>query len=297
MKNIIKNILLEEAGGGTYDDPLYDDSPNMVPPTSYDARKYNHKTKTYEVVSVPKPIFLKAVTLLARRFSKSWFDDMSKMDDDIWHRQEEMLPTLKILGIGDRDGGISNKTFWAANDNFDGLRDGSITQYDQLELRALSLYSVPISENVQVYKTLYWAPEVIAYDEDDAYATVLYDDDGAYDSWEWDGHSSYKEDDHNWEGEGKELEENVFEIRTLYPYQSGEGGASTPEQQEEDPEVVDLSEAVGPSPEENDILDELEMLVTSLGDTDCSSQLKELIKKYKNLPLNERYNKKNIRRN
>ena len=212
MRNIIKNILLEEAGGGTYDDPLYDDSPNMVPPTSYDGRHYNHNTKTYNVVSVTKSIFLKAATLLAKRFEKSWFAEMSQLDDSIWIRQQDMLPTLKILGLtgaGGGDDGVSNKIFWAANDNFDGLRDGSITQYDQLKLRALSVYSVPLTENVSVYKTVDWTPEVVAYSRDDAFSIVLYDEDGAYDQYEWDGHSSYREDEHEWEGQGKELDGEV----------------------------------------------------------------------------------------
>ena len=35
MRNIIKNILREEAGDGTFDNPLMDDYQNMVPPQSY----------------------------------------------------------------------------------------------------------------------------------------------------------------------------------------------------------------------------------------------------------------------
>ena len=298
MKTTIKTILREEAGGGTYSDPFYDESSDLVPAQSYDARKYNYQTKTYETVSVVKSIFLKATKLLVQRFNKGWFSDMADMDDNLWARHQEMIPTLKILGLSEE--GIANKAFWAAHDNFDGLKDGSITKYDQLQLRAFSSYSVPLNESVTVYQDINWAPDVYAYTQNDAESIVLYDEDGVYDSYEWDGHQSHQVDEHDWEGQGKELSGAASKLRVIYP---ASGGDETPavedidKSPESDEESKPITEAVGPSPEENDIIDELEILVTSLGDTDCSSQLRELINKYRNLPLNERYNKKNIRRN
>ena len=96
-----------------------------------------------------------------------------------------MSTPLKVLGIDNSGEGLTDKIFWAANDNREGIVDGSISGYDQLYLRPLVQYDVPLYESVREYKTISWIPKVECYSKDDAMNTVIYDEDGAYDSYEW----------------------------------------------------------------------------------------------------------------
>jgi hypothetical protein len=214
--------------------------------------------------------------------SAQWFTTMEDPSDNLWSRQQDMSTPLKVLGIGTDSGGLSDKIFWAANDNRKGILDGSITGYDQLYLRPLIEYKVPLFEAAREYKTIYWTPEVQSYSKEDAFNTVMYDEDGYYDSYEWDDDPSYDVDSEEWESEGKELDSDIKVKRTIYP--ASEGG---------EPITESIIEEMGPSPEENDIISELSELVHSWDGCEegmpvaCryKNQVQEIIDKYKNLPI------------
>jgi len=270
----------DEPGG--WKNPLIDDSPGNVPPTSYEGQKYNHKTRRYYKPTVSKNIFFKATQILTKMKDATWFTQHEDDNDSLWHRQQDMSTALKVLGIDGDGSGLADKIYWAANDNRIGILDGSITNYDQLWLRPLVKYKVPLFEAVREYKTIYWAPLVECYSKEDAFNTVLYDEDGVYDSWEWDGDPSYQQESDEWEGEGKELDSEVEVVKTLYP---GEKGG--------EPIKESIIEEMGPSPEENDIISELTELVQSWNGCEegrpvaCryQNQVQEIIDRYKSKPL------------
>ena len=204
----------DEPGG--WENPLTDDSPGNVPPNSYIGQTYNHETKRYVKPTITKSIFFKAVQILTKMHSAEWFTMNEDVGDNLWSRQEDMSTALKVLGI-EKDGGITDKIFWAGNDNRDGVLDGSITSYDQLYLRPLIEYSVPLYESVREYKTISWTPKVECYSKDDALNTVIYDEDDYYNSYEWDGDPSYNEESDEWEGEGREIDGEIQVVRSNLP--------------------------------------------------------------------------------
>ena len=59
-------------------------------------------------------------------------------------------------------------------------------------------------EEVRVWKTVHWEPEVSAFDEEDARSEVMFDEDGLYQSGEWYNTEGYEEDEVDWESEGSE---------------------------------------------------------------------------------------------
>ena len=306
MKNLIRNILREqdidlirdpaaqethaqevqdlksadEPGG--WHNPLVDDSPGNVPPTSYIGEKYNSETKRYYKPTISKNIFFKAAQILNKMKDASWFAQYEDFNDSLWHRQSDMSTALKVLGIENDGDGLADKIYWAANDNRIGLLDGSITNYDQLWLRPLVEYKVPLFENAREYKTVYWSPKVECYSKEDAFNTVLYDEDGVYDQWEWDGDPSYEVDSDEWDSEGKELDGDIEVVKTIYP---GEKGS--------EPVKESINEEIGPSPVENDIMSELQELVDEWYaceegmEVACSykNQVQEIIDRYKSKPL------------
>jgi hypothetical protein len=212
----------------------------------------------------------------------SWFTQQEDTQENLWHRQEEMGTALKVLGIEGDGSGLADKIYWAANDNRIGILDGSITSYDQLWLRPLVEYKVPLFENAREWKTVYWAPKVECYSKEDAFNTVLYDEDGLYDQWEWDGDPSYHIDSDEWDSEGKELDSEIEVVKTIYP---GEKGRESIKES--------INEEIGPSPEENDIMSELNELVQTWDGCEdgmpvaCryKNQVQELIDRYKSKPL------------
>ena len=228
----------DEEGG--WRNPIIDNSPGNVPPNSYIGNTYNHKTKKYYKPSIAKDIFFKATQILCKMKDASWFTQNEDRGENLWERQRDMSTPLKVLGIDSDGEGLTDKIFWAASDNREGIVDGSITSYDQLYLRPLIQYGVPLYESVREYKTISWIPQVECYSLNDAMNTVIYDEDGVYDSYEWEEDKyNYSSDSEDWDSEGKELDGEVQVVKTIYPAE--EGG-----------EVVKESiiEEIGPSPEE-----------------------------------------------
>lgn len=302
MKELIKKILREQEDDAmdthakevqdlkSYDEPggwrnpLIDDSPGNVPPESYTGHKYNSETKRYYKPTISKNIFFKAVQILSKMHDATWFTQQEDTNDNLWHRQKDMSTPLKVLGIDKDSEGLTDKIFWAANDNRKGILDGSITKYDQLWLRPLVEYKVPLYENAREFKTIYWSPKVLCYSKEDAFNTVIYDEDGVYDQWEWDGDPSYEVDSDEWDSEGKELDGEIEVVKTIYP---GEKGSESIKES--------INEEMGPSPEENDIISELQELVNEWYaceegmDVACSykNQVQEIIDRYTSMGLYE----------
>ena len=220
-------VMQEQAEGGTgsWDDPLVNATSGDVPLLSYEPNKVrtNHNNgpagPNYTVKPVSKRLFLKAVELLIRMKDSSWFEDNIEVDDNPWYRTDEMKQTLKILGLSDT--GIAPKVFWAAVDNMEGIKGGSITDYNQLTLRAFKTYAYPMFEEARVYKTIYWRPETSAFSEDDATADIIYDEDGLYSSGEWADAEGYDEEENDWESEGAESDGTIFVTGTVYPEEKG----------------------------------------------------------------------------
>jgi hypothetical protein len=230
MKHLIRRILQDDTvaiqeqtdssgGDGTWEEPAFDNDSGNVPIQSYEAEKINKGNGRYEIQSVSKRAFFKAVELLIKMKDANWFESNMELDDNPYYREEEMFSTLKILGIG--KSGIGHKVFWAAIDNMKGIQDGTITNYGQLTLRAFRTYRYPMMEQVRVWKLIQWAPEVSAFDEDDARAEVIYDEDGYYHSGEWADKPGYEEEDQDWESEGAEQDGDVEVVETLYPEERG----------------------------------------------------------------------------
>ena len=207
----------DETGG--WRNPIVDDSPGNVPADSYGGKTYDHKTKRYYKKTIPTLLFFKATELLVREHDHSWFNGWTDAGDALYNRHIDVMTTVKVFGLTTANEGLLDKLFWAGEDNYDGIKSGKITDYDQLYLRPLLEYSVPLYETAREYKTIYWAPKVECYSRDDAYAEVLYDEDGVYDSWEYDGDPSYQEESDEWDADGKELDGDIEVVNTLYPAQ------------------------------------------------------------------------------
>ena len=306
MKNLIKKILREQwspeaiqdleafhpdlfeldeqetTGDGSWKNPFDTPTPGNVPTQSYEAR-HEKRTKSsghqsYHLVPVPKIAFFKATELLTKMKDDAWFSENEDRGESTYYRGRDMETPLKVVGIN--NSGVEDKVFWAAFDNYSGLRDGSITNYDQLYLRPFKRYEAPMYETARVYKTISFLPKINAFSSEDAENNIMYDEDGAFHSGEWYDEPGYEESDDDWETtDGPNSDGDIKQIGIVYDEQQGLNES--------------LIKEMGPSPEENDIISELNELVQSWDGCEegmpvaCryKNQVQELITKYKNLPL------------
>ena len=131
---------------GGYNNPIDTSTDKDVPGRSYQSRDYDNKSEKYYTTTVPTEVFYKAVELLTRFENWSWFEDMGPgLSDGPYYRQEEVFDIVRVLGfnkIGSES--LMDKIFWAAYDNFDVIKDGTVTNYDGLYLRPFVKFSVPM---------------------------------------------------------------------------------------------------------------------------------------------------------
>ena len=212
--------LKEQEEKGHYTNPIDSSDDNDVPSESFKASLYADG-KEWHKERITKKSFLQGVKLLVNSHGKSWFNDHSSTTDDPWYRQEEVWDVVKVIGFNKNSSGLLDKLFWAAYDNFDFIKNNTVTNYDELDLRPLMKFEVPMEGTASVYKIFNWTPLVYAYDGNDAEMAVINDEDGAYEPWEWDGLDTYREEEVDWQqGEANDIAGEIT-AKIVFPAQTG----------------------------------------------------------------------------
>tara|TARA_R110000824_G_scaffold59358_3_gene159457 strand:+ start:1052 stop:1795 length:744 start_codon:yes stop_codon:yes gene_type:complete len=192
VKTLIKKILREQEGG--------------VPGVPVETTYINGKQVPMTIPS--PPTFFKVVKQVVLSNPGDVLDDEDAPYED---RSWEMDNVLKLFGISVNYEVLVNKIFWAAYDNREGIQDGSINSFDDLELRQYKKYRVECSENWTEHVWYSWAPIVEAYSEDDATNIVYQDEDGYYQYYEWDNQPGFDREVGDSDSDGKEVD-GVTEI-------------------------------------------------------------------------------------
>jgi len=192
MRHLIKQILIEES----------DVVPNLAVANTW------VNGKSVPMAKPPKDIFFKVVKQVALTDPGGILgvDDSSYED-----RAYEMESVVKLFSLNTNYQALINKIFWAAIDNREGLEDGSVNSFEDLNLRQYKKYRVECSETWTEHVYYSWAPTVTAYSEDDAVNDVVYDEDGLYQYYEWTNEPGYMRDVGDVDSEGKEVD-HVEEI-------------------------------------------------------------------------------------
>tara|TARA_R110001606_G_scaffold378352_2_gene537969 strand:+ start:1698 stop:2519 length:822 start_codon:yes stop_codon:yes gene_type:complete len=192
MKSRIKKILREQS--------------DVVPEVPSDWAWVDGERAARPIPS--KNIFFKVV----KQIALSDPGGIMVMDDSSYDdRAHEMSKVLKLFAINTSYMALINKIFWAANDNMEGLKNGSINSFDDLSLRQSKQFRVECSESWTEHIYYNWAPIVDAYSEDDAMNEVYQDEDGLYQYYEWENEPGFSKDVGDVDAEGKDIE-NIVEI-------------------------------------------------------------------------------------
>ena len=175
MKDLIKNILLEQTG--------------VVPPDSWPGESYIGRTvdgSSWAKQSITKVMFFKAVKLLVKHNSWDEIVEFTDGNQNLWERANDLDKYTRLVGVAKNSEGLSSKILWAAHDNYNDVESNSITSYGQLTLRPLNSYKVKMFEDIREFKTVYYEFDVEDFDVLDAENRVTYDDDGEYHNYDYD---------------------------------------------------------------------------------------------------------------
>lgn len=241
--------------------------------------QYDHNVRKHVPTSRVSPqVFFK--------ITKSLIDDMTKdsvkdIADALGHINDSGLftDTLKLYGVNTRlDRLLSEKLFWAIHDNWDKFNSDNPPQsYEELELRPIKKYEVPVTDFVNRSIAIDYIVTEYGFSADEVYQLIQNNEDGEYVYYEWDMEDGYREEVGNEEqtdssdiGEPKEVE-FINESRNKRIIKEN------------------------PSPEENDIIDDLKELVRTWDACESDmpvackykTQIQEVIYKYTNLPITE----------
>ena len=190
MKTLIRHILREQS--------------DVVPGVPVETTWVKGQQLTMPVPS--KPLFFKVVKQLVISDPGGLMNMEDVNYDD---RSYEMNGVLKLFGINTNYEALTNKIYWAAFDNREGIENDSINSFDELNLRQYKKYRVECSETWTEHVYYNWAPIVEAYSEDDAMNTVYHDDDGYYQYYEWENEPGFERDVGDSDSDGKEVEDVV----------------------------------------------------------------------------------------
>jgi len=195
MKRQIKNIK-EDIQGGVY----YDTS---IPYNSGEDRSRREQMDDSR--------FFKIVQGIVKYLN---YDKLREQiePDELWERVKLIKNITKLYGMGGKDevvdsDGLIHAMFWAAIENYDLIKDGTITNFSQLEVRPLKSYEVEMFATEDEYVDYNWTVTAQGYDESDVLSEVQVNEDGLYDWWEWENKPGFsrevaESERREWEAQG-----------------------------------------------------------------------------------------------
>lgn len=195
MKRQIKNIK-EDIQGGVY----YDTS---IPYNSGEDRSRREQMDDSR--------FFKIVQGIVKYLN---YDKLREQiePDELWERVKLIKNITKLYGMGGKDevidsDGLIHAMFWAAIENYDLIKDGTITNFSQLEVRPLKSYEVKMFSTEDEYVDYNWTVTAQGYDKSDVLSEVQVNEDGLYDWWEWENKPGFsrevaESERREWEAQG-----------------------------------------------------------------------------------------------
>ena len=266
MKDLIKNILLEQT--------------EMVPNISWHGESRgigNDGKSVWNKQSITKSMFMKGVKLLVRYNSESELDGIADGDQNLWERTSQLDKYLKLVGVRQQSEGLSSKMLWAAIDNYEGINVGGIISYNQLNLRPLKKFDIDCYEDINEFKTIRYRVTTEAFAKIDVENMVIYDEDGEYQQYDW---PTIDEEHHEYEVQDRGTDE-VIDKGDVYVHTNIDDYID--EKKDDFQQITESKLKAGP--EENDIISELEELLSN--ETLTEKNVKAILKRYKSKSLTE----------
>tara|TARA_R110002020_G_scaffold14256_7_gene50599 strand:- start:1498 stop:3255 length:1758 start_codon:yes stop_codon:yes gene_type:complete len=154
--------------------------------------KYHKWTKSGALEVVEEMDDNRFFSIVKRIVEETFFEKLKDyINPDEFYRRDEFIEGFtKLYGLGQSEftgypDSLQHVIFWAALDNWTGITNGRITNFEQLEIRPLKKYKISMKSDETEYVDYRWDIELQGYNESDVGQIVIENEDGLYDWWEY----------------------------------------------------------------------------------------------------------------
>ena len=143
--------------------------------------------------TISTQLFWRAVKQMVMNHDEETFEeyrDMPANNYGPYERYKEFEPTLKSFGLNDNKtepDSMYNKIFHTALDNYEGIKNGDIKNFNGLRIPETHDYEVDMRQTTTEYVEYTWPVSVSAFSSKDAEMEVFADEDGMYSWYEFEG--------------------------------------------------------------------------------------------------------------
>jgi len=205
INEVVDNITSGE-------DKLKDSANTLIGSQHYkgwgDNRGYYNET-------IPKDMFFKVIKTIVQY--TPWEKIKNINDDEASYYWAEIIdPMVKVFGVKNisylPDGLGTRMWFTLKNPkNYDGIKDGTITNANQLEIPERKTFEVYMEQSEREYVSYKYTVTVVGYDENAVYSAVQYDEDGEYNWYDHEDSKGFSREAY----ESEPLEKEIISIKEV----------------------------------------------------------------------------------
>ena len=203
------NEVVDTVRGG--EEKLKDSGNTLIGSQYY--RGYGDK-RGYYAETINKDMFFKLIKAIVQYTPWEKIEELN--DDEAWRWAEVINPIVKVFGIKDINyspDGLGTRIWFTIKNpkNYDGIKDGTITNANQLEIPERKTFEVYMEQTERENVSYRYTVTVEGYDEDAVYSALEYDEDGEYNWYDYEDSKGFDREVYD----GESLEKEVISIKEV----------------------------------------------------------------------------------
>ena len=197
------NEVVDTVSGG--EEKLKDSGNTLIGSQHY--RGYGDN-KGYYAETINKDIFFKIIKTIVQY--TPWEKIKVQANDEPYRWAEFIDPVLKIFGVKDihySPDGLGTRIWFTVSNpkNYDGIKDGTITNANQLEIPERKTFEVYMEQTERENVSYRYTVTVVGYDEDAVHSAAEYDEDGLYNWYDHEDSKGFDKEVYDSESMEKEV--------------------------------------------------------------------------------------------
>ena len=203
------NEVVDNVTGG--EEKLTDSGDTLIGSQHY--RGYG-KTPGYYAETINKDMFFKIIKAIVQY--TPWEKIKVQGNDESYRWAEFINPVLKIFGVKNINyspDGLGTRIWFTVSNpkNYEGIKDGTITNANQLEIPERKTFEVYMEQSEKELVNYRYTVTVVGYDEDAVHSAVEYDEDGEYNWYDYEDSEGFDKEVYD----GESLEKQVISIKEI----------------------------------------------------------------------------------
>lgn len=197
------NEVVDNVTGG--EEKLKDSGNTLIGSQYY--KGYGDK-RGYYAETINKDMFFKIIKTLVQY--TPWEEILRINNDEPYRWAEVINPIVKVFGVTNINyspDGLGTRIWLTLKNpkNYDGIKDGTITNVNQLEIPERKTFEVYMEQSEKEIIWYRYTVTVVGYDEDAVYSAVEYDEDGEYNWYDYEDSKGFDKQVYDTESLEKEI--------------------------------------------------------------------------------------------